>query len=73
MTDIPVTKKEPGRPQDRPSDSHRAAEAAVALVPAVLDSEAEVELAEEIAGGGPSLSTLSKRKLEELLGETESK
>ena len=67
----PVTKKKPGRPRKRPSDSHRAAEAAVALVPVVLDSEAEAELAEKIAGGGPSLSTPSKRKLEELLGETE--
>lgn len=68
----PVTKKKkPGRPRKGPSDSQREAEAAVAEEAAVLDSETEAILAEKKAGGRPSLSTPSKRKLEELLRETE--
>ncbi|OIW34691.1 hypothetical protein CONLIGDRAFT_626722 [Coniochaeta ligniaria NRRL 30616] len=67
----PVKKKKGGRPRKGPSDSQREAEAAVAKEAAVLDSETEAILAEKKAGGEPSLSTPSKKKLEELLRETE--
>lgn len=64
-------KKKPGRPRKGPSDSQREAEADIAKQAAVLDSETEAILAEKKAGGGPSLSTPSKRKLEELLRDTD--
>jgi hypothetical protein len=62
-------KKKPGRRRKGPSASEQ--EAAAAEQPAVLDSETEAILAEKKAAGGPSLSTPSKRKLEELYKETE--
>ena len=68
----PATKKKrPGRPRKGPADSQREAEAAAAGEQAALDSETEAILAEKSAAGGPSLSTPSKRKLEQLLRDTE--
>lgn len=68
-------KKKPGRPRKGPSATQQEAEAAAAAAAAQgsagLDSETEAILAEKKAAGGPSLSTPLKRKLEDLLRETE--
>ncbi|KAJ9164747.1 hypothetical protein NKR19_g1012 [Coniochaeta hoffmannii] len=64
-------KRKSGRPRKGPAESQREAEAAATEELAGLDTETEAILAEKSAAGGPSLSTPSKRKLEELLRDTE--
>ncbi|KAB5580046.1 hypothetical protein GE09DRAFT_1080675 [Coniochaeta sp. 2T2.1] len=65
-------KKKPGRPRKGPAQAQReAAAAAIGVEPVFLESEAEDVRADNKAAAGPSLSTPSKRKLEELLRDTE--
>ncbi|KAB5551247.1 hypothetical protein GE09DRAFT_1125509 [Coniochaeta sp. 2T2.1] len=67
-----LEKKRPGRPRKGPAQAQREAAAAAIGVEAVaLESEAEDVRADNKAVAGPSLSTPSKRKLEELLRDTE--
>jgi hypothetical protein len=64
-------KRKPGRPRKGPPGVKHEADQAAMEEPATLDSEAEAIHAEKKAAGRPSLSTPSKRKLNELLRETE--
>lgn len=67
----PVKKKKRGRPRKGPSGSQGDPVRTGGMQLTVPDSEAESEAAQGLAGGGPSLSTPSKRKWHEIIRETE--